>query len=195
MKIFLMLPLMLLAAIPLAADEPEQETAATSTARESSDDGTATATETTTTSATSTAIEHESPMVRAARRANRLGKKPKSVITNETVKNSKGHITTTTVKRPVDVPEPKMAPSEAAALKKRADEREKERVRVLGEEKAKKQEEETLRRRARAAERAEEGYLVDEQDDPARAERNADQDTSADAPPANTTSDEKPPQA
>ena len=27
MKIFLMLPLMLLAAIPLAADEPEQETA------------------------------------------------------------------------------------------------------------------------------------------------------------------------
>ena len=40
----------------------------------------------------------DSPLVAAAKRANRLGKKPTNVITNETVKKSgnTGHVTTTT---------------------------------------------------------------------------------------------------
>ena len=175
MKPFVMLSLVMLAAIPAGADEPETRATATTSAPEGQASSTTTA-----------ADENESPLVRAARRANRLGKKPRTVITNETVKNSKGHITTTTIDRPVYIPDPKMAPSEAEALKKRADEREKERVRVIGEEKAKAEEQKALERRARAAEMAEDGYLEDEEDDPARAER--------DAEATGTASDEKPPQ-
>lgn len=174
MKRSLMLTVLLTAALPLCADDPKPappEAAATA--------------------ATATAPE-ESPLVRAARRANRLGKKPGTVITNDSVKKSKGHVTTTTVQRPIDIPKPAMAADEAAAVKKSELAREKARVLVIGEEKKKQQELEALERKARAAEMAEEGYFEDPEDDPARAERDADEGGTP--PPANTTSEQKPPQ-
>lgn len=178
MKRSLMLPFLLAAVLPLRADEPKaaQPEAA--------------ATEATTT----TAAPEESPLVRAARRANRLGKKPGTVITNESVKKSKGHVTTTTVQRPIEVATPRMASDEAAAIRKREQEREQARVRVIGEEKRKQQELETLERSARAAEMAEEGYFEDPDDDPARAEREADETSRGEDPPANATPEQKPPQ-
>jgi hypothetical protein len=183
MKRSLMLTLLLTAALPLCADEPkpaQPEAAAPATA-----------------TATTATTPEESPLVRAARRANRLGRKPGTVITNESVKKSKGHITTTTNQRPLDIPKPAMASDEAAAIRKRNAAREQAKVLVIGEEKKKQQELEALERRARAAEMAEEGYFEDPDDDPARAERNADEggrDDGANPPATNTPSEQKPPQ-
>lgn len=174
MKPLLMLTLLVTAAIPLGADEPKPAQTQTAAQEEAP------------------AKEDESPLVRAARRANRLGKKPGTVITNDSVKKSKGHVTTTTVQRPIHVPKPEMPADEAAAIKKRESEREQARVQVIGEEKRKQQELEARARRASAAEMAEEGYYENPDDDPARAERDADE-ASRDNPPANTTADQKPP--
>ena len=181
MKRSLMLTLLLTAALPLCADDPKpaQPEAAAPEA------------------ATTATAPEESPLVRAARRANRLGRKPGTVITNESVKKSKGHITTTTNQRPLVIPKPEMASDEAAAIKKRNLAREQAKVLVIGEEKKKQQELEALERRARAAEMAEEGYFEDPEDDPARAERDADEggrDDGANPPATNTPSEQKPPQ-
>lgn len=178
MKRSLMLTL-LLAALPLSADEPKSGQPQAAAAQ-----------------GTTTTAADESPLVRAARRANRLGKKPGTVITNESVKKSKGHITTTTVYRPIEVATPAMPAGEAAAIRKREAEREQARVHVIREEKKKQAEFKTLERRARAAEMAEEGYFEDPDDDPARAEREA-EEASAEGganPPATSTSEQKPPQ-
>jgi hypothetical protein len=73
----------------------------------------------------------DSPMVAAAKRANRLGKKPVSnVITNETLEQMRGgHITTTETQRGIAIPPPPPAPAPtpemaaaAAVAKKRAEE-------------------------------------------------------------------------
>lgn len=179
MKRSLMLTFLLAAVLPLRAEDPK--TAPPEAA----------APEATTT----TAAPEESPLVRAARRANRLGKKPGTVITNESVRKSKGHITTTTVQRPIEIATPRMASDEAAALRKREQEREQARVRVIGEEKSRQQDLAALERSARAAEMAEEGYFEDPDDDPARAEREADETSRGDDdPPAKATSEQKPPQ-
>lgn len=175
MKMLLLLPLAVLVSMPLHADEPKaQETA----------------------SAAAEPAPADSPLVSAAKRANRLGKKkPANVITNESVKRSKGHITTTTVQHSVDVPKPQMAPSEAAALKKRQADREAARVRLTAEAKAREQEEAALAKRARAAAIAEEGYYENPDDDPARAEQDAEQATAGETTPATTTSEQKPPRS
>lgn len=178
MKRLLMLALLLEAVLPLRANEPKPaEPEATPAATSSTP--------------TTTTVAEESPLVRAARRANRLGKKPATVITNESVKKSKGHITTSTVQRPVNVPKPAMAADEAAAIRKLELAREQAKVHVIGEETKKRQELEALERRARAAEMAEEGYFEDPEDDPARAERNADE--GGNPPAADSTSEQKPP--
>ena len=76
-------------ALPLLAEEPAKTTAAkTADAKPKA-------------AATSTAApapqQPESPLVAAARRANRLGKKPANVITNDNLvkAGSSGHVTTT----------------------------------------------------------------------------------------------------
>ena len=63
----------------------------------------------------------DSPMVAAAKRTNR-GAKKSVVITNDDVKVSKGRLTTTSVVRPVFVPEPKPTP-EMVHAEKQAKER------------------------------------------------------------------------
>ena len=113
-------------------------------------------------------VQEESPLVAAARRANRLGKKPRSpVITNDTlVKANAGtsRITTTDTQPPIKLnlsvkpqPTPEMVAAEKAKW---------ERDKAALTEKAKQAEEAKNRRRLSiAAERAEEG-MYGELEDP-----------------------------
>ena len=103
------------------------------------------------------AVQKDSPLVAAAKRANRLGKRPGTVITNESVLASKGHITTTTVVREVNVPAPELGP-EGKLVQEKA-EKAAEAKRAQGEIAAKEKAaaEEKARQAAQAAAAAEEG--------------------------------------
>lgn len=145
MKRALILTLTAILASPLLADETKK-------AEEKKKSET-----TTTAAATAPApvASTDSPMVQAAKRANRLGRKSTSiVITNESLKGSKGHITTTTSQHPVNVPAPKPTAEEKAVAAK-AKAAEQARVREIGE-----------KEKAAAAERkAEEAAVRAEEDD------------------------------
>jgi hypothetical protein len=107
----------------------------------------------------------DSPLVAAAKRNGRA-KMPKKVITNETVKASKGHITTTAVQPPIDLSAlPK--PPKPAAVTGKAQKPKPESQAVADNKAAEKRE----RRKARAAAAAEEGMYDVIDDDPAIAER------------------------
>lgn len=83
-----------LAALPCVADEPKAAGTATTTAAE------APKTE---------AVQPDSPLVAAAKRANRKGRKSTAIlITNENLKTSgaKAHVTTTTVQNSIQMPRP-----------------------------------------------------------------------------------------
>jgi hypothetical protein len=132
----------------------------------------------------------DSPLVQAAKRSNRLGKKPTNVITNETLKASgaKAHVTTTKEQEPMYIPPPhkKPAPTPEMIAAQKAE------LRRKAEEKAKaeaaKKEAAKQERVARAADDAEELYADDERiDDPAQAEKRL-EDAHADKPP-----EQKPP--
>lgn len=71
-------------ALPLAAEEPA------------------------TPATTTTAAQQDSPLVAAAKRSKRLGKKPTYVITNETLKTTgaNAHVTTTTNQNAIQMPRP-----------------------------------------------------------------------------------------
>jgi hypothetical protein len=85
-------------------------------------------------------VQADSPLVAAAKRANRLGKKPAFVITNETLVTAGGHFTTTVQQAPIhplppistDVittPRPAGAPNAGVEQEKqRAAERERQKV-------------------------------------------------------------------
>ena len=169
MKRALMLTLAVLAAMPLLGDEPAKpadQTAATSTAPPADQPPPA----------------QDSPLVQAAKRSGRLGHKPKKVITNATLKASKGHVTTTTIQHSVEIPEPEPSESEKQARAAAAKAAEDKKVKTIGTAEAKKAEDEATARRARAAAAAEEGMLEEVDDDPARAEHEADT-TAAEKPP------------
>lgn len=120
------------------------------------------------------AAQPDSPLVAAAKRANRLGKKPSSkvVITNETLKAAGGnaHVTTTqsqgsleaVVKMPPPAPTPEMV-----RAKQLEDLRAKEAEAAAAKQKA---EEQRAKRMRYAAQNAEEEYPDDV--DPAQAEQN-----------------------
>lgn len=114
----------------------------------------------------------DSPLVAAAKRANRKGKKPTNVITNETLKKSGGsaHVTTAEKQAPLKVPAPApvvLPPTPEMIHHAKIDaERKKEEETATAKKKA---EEERKAKIASAAERAEEEYPDD--DDPADAER------------------------
>lgn len=129
--------------------------------------------------AATTAAEPEagvSPMVAAARRANRLGKKPGTVITNETLRKggSNAHVTTTQnqpeITPIVSAEEEKAKKDREAALAARAAEEKRNKAR---EEEAKKKSAEARRAKALAAAEAleEGGYSENEDSDPAQAEK------------------------
>lgn len=101
----------------------------------------------------------DSPLVAAARRSNRLGRKSASpVITNETLKNAKGHVTTTTVDRPLNVPEPELGPEGKMIADNAKRAAEEQKARAEAAEKERKAAEAKTRARAEAAAAAEDGY-------------------------------------
>ena len=74
-----------------------------------------------TTTATTTAApeaQHDSPLVAAAKRANRLGKKPTNVITNATLKTSGAgaHVTTTETQTAIRMPKPLEPPRDTPEM-------------------------------------------------------------------------------
>ena len=110
---------------------------------------------------TTAPAQPDSPLVAAAKRANRLGKKPKAiVITNDSIKQSNGtaHVTTSSAPSAMKAPKPMepakptpemVAAEEAAKLRKKLAE-ETSQQRAADEAKKRKQQ--------RAAAAAEEGY-------------------------------------
>ena len=106
MKNALTIPLALAFALPLFADEPRR-------AQEKPVQAPASAT------ASQPAKQADSPLVAAAKRANRIGKK-RNVITNESLAASKGHVTSTTVATAPSVPAPELGPEAKLAQEKAA---------------------------------------------------------------------------
>jgi hypothetical protein len=137
--------------------------------------------------AASPAAPHESPLVAAARKSTRKGKKPAKVITNDTLSKSGGHITTGIKGLPPIPPEPP-APKYASTPPPSAED-------TADAEKKKKAEEAERKKKADAADRAAASTYdesVDERyDDPAAAEHAMKQRPSE--PPTKTQS-QKPPQ-
>lgn len=125
--------------------------------------------------------QQDSPLVAAARRSNRLGRKPANVITNKTLrKASDAHITTTENQTALQVPPPPGPTPEMIHAQKREDER---RQREAAEKRKREIEEKRQERIANAAERAEEGLYGDgEGDDEATGERDL-QKANAKKPP------------
>ena len=128
---------------------------------------------TTTTAAAAQPAPEDSPLVAAAKRMNRLGRKPASkiMITNETLKQSggAGHITTSeqqpAINMPAPAPEPTPTPEMAIAKKKAAEQKRAAQIAAAKQQ----AEEQKLLRMAAASEAAEEEYPDDV--DPAQAEK------------------------
>jgi hypothetical protein len=105
------------------------------------------------------AAQTDSPLVAAARRTNRLGKKSASpVITNESLKASKGHVTTSTILRPINVPEPELGPEGKLIQQKAQRAAEERKAREEAAAAAKKAAEQKAREAEAAAAAAEDGY-------------------------------------
>ena len=98
----------------------------------------------------------DSPLVAAAKKSNR-GAKKSIVITNDDLKNSKGHITTTTQSRSLNVAEPLPTP-EMVHAEKQAKIRALEAEKAAKDQAAKKAEETKMARAAAAAEDADDPY-------------------------------------
>lgn len=152
------LTIILVLALPVLADEKKagkaEKPAASSTA-----DATTTAA-TTTAAAEPQAAQPDSPLVAAAKRANRLGKKPGNVITNATLKSSgtNAHVTTTDKQAIFQMPRPLEPPRdtpEMVAAKAQQDQRAKAAEQAEKDRKAKEEQE---RKVQEAASAAEEGY-------------------------------------
>ena len=158
MKRALILSLAGALALPIFADEPKKE--AKPQAEQQADAPLAT----------------DSKLVRASKLANRKnGRKSSILITNETLRSSKGHITTTAAQAPLNVPEPKPGPEQELAAKQAKRAADKKRIEDARAEAARKAAEHRSNLRRDGAEQAEEGvYESDSNDDPAAAERAAD---------------------
>ena len=123
----------------------------------------------TTTTAPAAAAPVDSPLVAAAKRANRKGRKPAHVITNDTLNKSGAgtHVTTTAQQRPLVMPKAPVPPRDvptapAGEVQKRIAEQ---------EAAAKKAAESQTLSAAEAAAAAEEGVYDDLETDPAQAEK------------------------
>ncbi|HEU4520549.1 MAG TPA: hypothetical protein VFT12_01020 [Thermoanaerobaculia bacterium] len=102
----------------------------------------------------------ESPLVAAAKSGKR-GKGKSIVITDETVRNSKGHVTSTTIEYMPAVPEKEERPAEVVHNEKRAQEKADAAKKAADEKAAAEKKQRDLERRARmadAAENYEDGY-------------------------------------
>jgi hypothetical protein len=117
------------------------------------------------------AFGEDSPMVAAAKRANRKGKKPANVITNETLSKSgaTAHVTTTAAQKPFVAPKPYVPPPPTSDMIAQQ-QREAAKKRAAAEAAAKVRAEEAKSTSTEAAaSEAEEGLFEnDEETDPAQ---------------------------
>lgn len=159
-----------LLALPLAADDAKKAETKPAPKAEAK----ATTTATTTAPAAPVVNDTDSPMVAAAKRANRLGKTPKFIITSENLVTSGGHFTTT--ERQSDVSGVAPPPPTHAELEKKRSEEARVRAERTAAQIAKQRElqaaEARERRMSEAAEAADDAY---ETEDPARAEHGAEE--------------------
>lgn len=111
--------------------------------------------------------QQDSPLVAAARRANRLGKKPANVITNANLAKASGaRVTTTKRQAPLNVPAPKITEPRPTPEMAHAAKLEQQRKDAAAAEAKRKQAAADYEQRlAAAAARAEEG-MHDELEDP-----------------------------
>jgi hypothetical protein len=146
MKRVLTLTIALVAALPLFAEEKAKTTDAQQPAS------------TTTAKPADAPAPQDSPLVAAAKRMNRRGKKPTNVITNETLTKSGGtaHVTTAaTPLKPINLPPPAAEPNptpEMAAAKKAADEKKRADAAAAAKQKAEAERQERIHTGARMAE-------------------------------------------
>ena len=148
-------------ALPLFADEPK-----------TAEQKPATAPAATSTDATAAPAVPESPLVAAAKRSKKRRAAGKTtVITNETLKESKGHVSTAhTERKPLNVPEPTPGPEQTLAMKQaKAAAEAKAQEAARAEENRKAAAEAELKRAAGAA-LAEEGLYETLDGDPATGE-------------------------
>lgn len=154
-------------AFPLVAEEPKQAPATQPAAN-----------------AAAPAATTDSPLVQAAKRSKRRSSLKSIVITNDSVKSSKGRVTTSNaVPPPLNVPEPTAGPEQQlidtnakrAAEKKAYEERRAEALRKSAANRE--------RVRADTAAQAEEGIYERLDSDPAAAERAAGAAAGDDKPP------------
>jgi type IV secretory pathway VirB10-like protein len=103
----------------------------------------------------------DSPLVAAAKRANRLGKKPTKVITNATLKSAGANAHVSTTDKPAlplpKVLEPPADTPEMAAVKAQQEQRAKAAEQAEKDRKAKDEEQQKARRESAAAEEGQEG--------------------------------------
>ena len=122
----------------------------------------------------------ESPLVAAARRANRLGKKPTNVITNDTLVRSGVHVTTTEKMTPMNVASTIAQPTaETEMLRLRNEQRKADEARARKEAEAKAKKEQKY---AATMERAENGMVDDAEADESLAERDLQKEQSQKPP-------------
>ncbi len=124
------------------------------------------------------AFGEDSPMVAAAKRANRKGKKPTNVITNETLSKSgaTAHVTTTATQKPFAAPKPYVPPPptpDMVAQQQREAAKKRAAAQAAAQAKA---EEAKSKSTEAAASGAEEAYFEnDEETDPAQQTGTVDQ--------------------
>jgi hypothetical protein len=136
---------------------------------------------------TTTPAASDSPLVAAAKKGKRLDGKKRIVITEETLKTSTGHLTTTkTIQDPPNIPPHLKTPAEVMEETK-AKEKERAAVRVI---ELKATEAARQKRIAETAARAEEDGGMEE--DPATTEHQMDQATAPPAGPQKSTNTSSP---
>jgi hypothetical protein len=118
------------------------------------------------------ASKPESPLAAAARTSKRNDGKKRVIITNESLKDAKGHVSTskTNIQLPLVAALPP-AKTEKELIQEKADQKAAEAVRLAAEQKKKDTEQKRLARLARASEMAEGEDAGYGEEDPARAEK------------------------
>jgi hypothetical protein len=155
MKRLLAIPAMVLLTLPLAGEEAKAPKTAPKTIAEPAANAPA-----------------ESPLVAAARKTRR-GAGKSIVITDDSVKKSKGHVTSTTiVYTPPAIPEKAAEPADVVMLKDRTKKQEETQKTAATAKAAEEKKQKELARRARLAENAENAEEgLDDGVDPAQLER------------------------
>lgn len=117
-------------------------------------------------------VQTDSPLVAAAKRANRKGRRPANVITNETLNRTGAgaHITTTKTQQPFVAPKPVAAPRPTPEMIHAGNIREEQKRLAAKAEAGRKAEAARDQATAAAAAGAEEGLYDETDGDPARTE-------------------------